>query len=46
MRKLPCADKQPDSAASYHINHSTDLYLIAEKGEVAHRLQLLRRRAR
>jgi hypothetical protein len=29
--------EQSDSAAGYHINHSTDLYLIDEKGEVAHR---------
>ena len=29
--------EQSDSAAGYHINHSTDLYLLDRKGEVAHR---------
>jgi cytochrome oxidase Cu insertion factor (SCO1/SenC/PrrC family) len=28
--------EQSDSAAGYHINHSTDLYLIDQRGEVAH----------
>jgi len=28
--------EQSDSAAGYHINHSTDLYLLDERGEVAH----------
>jgi cytochrome oxidase Cu insertion factor (SCO1/SenC/PrrC family) len=28
--------EQSDSAAGYHINHSTDLYLIDRRGEVAH----------
>ena len=27
--------EQSDSAAGYHINHSTDLYLLNERGEVA-----------
>ncbi len=29
--------EQSDSAAGYHINHSTDLYLLNQKGEVARR---------
>lgn len=31
--------EKSDSAAGYHINHSTDLYLIDQKGEVAHRFK-------
>jgi len=27
--------EQSDSAAGYHINHSTDLYLLDQKGELA-----------
>ena len=29
--------EQSDSAAGYHINHSTDLYLLDQKGELAGR---------
>jgi protein SCO1/2 len=28
--------EKSDSAAGYHINHSTELYLLDQKGEVAH----------
>jgi cytochrome oxidase Cu insertion factor (SCO1/SenC/PrrC family) len=28
--------EQSDSASGYHINHSTDLYLIDQRGQVAH----------
>jgi protein SCO1/2 len=31
--------EKSDSAAGYHINHSTDLYLIGQKGEVAQRFK-------
>jgi len=31
--------EKADSAAGYHINHSTDLYLIDQKGEVAQRFK-------
>jgi protein SCO1/2 len=27
--------EQSDSAAGYHVNHSTDLYLLDQKGELA-----------
>jgi protein SCO1 len=29
--------EKSDSAAGYHVNHSTDLYLLNQRGEVAHR---------
>jgi len=29
--------EKSDSAAGYHVNHSTDLYLLNQKGELAHR---------
>jgi protein SCO1 len=31
--------EKSDSAAGYHINHSTDLYLLDQKGEVARRFK-------
>lgn len=31
--------EKSDSATGYHINHSTDLYLLDQKGEVVHRFK-------
>ena len=31
--------EQSDSAAGYHINHSTDLYLLDKNGEVTRRFE-------